>query len=278
MKIECPNCKFAGNAPDDLIAEQPVFATCPKCKTKFEVSRLAVPEQKPVFSCPKCGVSQNSADSCINCGLVFAKYYKAQEMKEPQPQENDEIPTSAPPQEESKSPRYNFKLLLLIPICVAIGVWFYFTPHLAVRGMKSAATARDSAKLSSYVNFPALKEDFKASLNAKLAAEMSKEKEANPFAALGAAMAAAFISPLVDALVTPESLALIMQGDKPLLGKSKPQAQKTDTDTDTSMAYEGFNRFVVTVRKKDTTLEPISLVFNRDGLFTWKLSAIRLSL
>jgi len=45
---------------------------------------------------------------------------------------------------------------------VAFSTWFYFTPHLAVSGMRSAAEANDAEKLSDYVNFPALKENLRA--------------------------------------------------------------------------------------------------------------------
>jgi len=161
-------------------------------------------------------------------------------------------------------------------VFVAFSTWFYFTPHLAVSGMKSAAEEKDAAKLSDYVNFPALKESLKASFNAQLASEVAKEEDGNPFAALGAAMAAAFVNPMIDALVTPESLAMMMKGDKPQPAKKSEQTKPSDSDTDTSMSYESFDRFVVTVKKNGSTEEPLGLVFNRDGIFSWKLSALRL--
>lgn len=167
------------------------------------------------------------------------------------------------------------KLSLAIFLTV-FGVWLFFTPHLAVSGMKSAAEGRDAAKLSSYVNFPALKESLKATFNAKLASDVTKKDDGSPFTALGAAMAAAFINPMIDALVTPESLAMMMKGDKPQPGKSGTQSPQSDSSADTSMSYESFNRFVVSVKKKGETGEPVHLVFDRDGLFSWKLSAIRM--
>jgi hypothetical protein len=168
--------------------------------------------------------------------------------------------------------------ILITAFLLVFGTWFLFTPYIAVNGMKSAAEARDAAKLSSYVNFPALKESLKASFNAKLASEVTKEKNENPFTPLGAMMAAAFINPLIDALVTPESLAMMIKGDKPLPGKNSTQTQQSNSDADIAMSYEGFDRFVVTVKKKGETGEPVALVFNRDGMFSWKLSAIRLPL
>lgn len=173
----------------------------------------------------------------------------------------------------------NAKVKVLIAVLLfAFGTWFYFTPHLAVSGMKAAAEARDGVKLAGYVNFPALKESLKASVNAKLAAEVAKEKGGNPFAAFGAALAAALVNPMIDALVTPESLAMIMKGNKPQLATKSEQPKSSDSENETSMSYESFDRFVVMVKKKGSTDEPFGLVFNRDGMFSWKLSALRLTM
>jgi hypothetical protein len=171
-------------------------------------------------------------------------------------------------------------------VFVAFSTWFYFTPYLAVSAMKSAAEAKDAAKLSDYVNFPAVRDSLRASFNAKLAAEVPKGSDNNPFSALGAAMAAAFINPMIDALVTPESLAMMMKGEKPKPANNSAQSsspesevvasESSESNDDTSMSYENFDRFVVTVKKKDSAEEPFGLVFNRDGIFSWKLSALRL--
>ena len=140
---------------------------------------------------------------------------------------------------------------------VAFSTWFYFTPHLAVSGMRSAAESNDAEKLSDYVNFPALKENLKASFNAKLAKNVVND--ANPFSTLGALMAAALVNPMIDALVTPESLAMMMKGNKPQPTANFPQSKSSDIDVDTSMSYKGFNRFIVTVKKKGANEEPLGL-------------------
>ncbi len=159
---------------------------------------------------------------------------------------------------------------------IAFSTWFYFTPHLAVSGMKSAAEAKDAAKLSGYVNFPSLKESLKANFNAKLASVVAKEADGNPFGALAGLLVAAFINPMIDALVTPESLAMMMRGEKPQLNMNTAQSKPSESDSDTSMSYESFDRFVVTFKKKGSADEAMGLVFNRDGMFSWKLSALRL--
>lgn len=155
------------------------------------------------------------------------------------------------------------------------GVWFYFTPHLAVIGMKAAAEANDAAKLSSFVNFPVLKKNLKASCYAKLTPGGVKGKMPNPLAALGG-MTTAIISPTVEALITPESLVMMFKGDKAQPGKNATRGKPSAPDPEISTSYESFNRFVVTIKKKGTTDGPTGLVFSREGLFSWKLSALRL--
>jgi tetratricopeptide (TPR) repeat protein len=166
--------------------------------------------------------------------------------------------------------------LAIVTVLITFGVWFYFTPYLAVRGMKSAAEEQNAAQLSRYVNFPTLKESLKAGFNAQIASEIVQMKEANPSAALGAAMAVALVNPMVDAFVTPESLAMVMKGENPQPGGENSQMKKFDPDVNMSMSYEGFDHFVVMVKKKNNNDEPIGFVFNREGLFSWKLSALRL--
>jgi len=165
---------------------------------------------------------------------------------------------------------------------IAITGWFYFTPYLAVKNMRTAAEKRDSAAFSRYINFPSVRESLKASLNAKMLSEMAKKQDGNLFAAIGAAFTMALVGPMVDAMITPEALAMMMKGEQPSLGKSKPTAVPpagtSEPETETSMGYENFDQFVVSTRKKGTPDEPVALVFQREGLFSWKLSAIRLPL
>lgn len=116
--------------------------------------------------------------------------------------------------------------IAITAIAAVFSVWLYFTPYIAANNMEKAAKANDSATLSSYIDFPLVKENLKANFNAIIATELAKKKTGDSSDALVAAMATAFISPMVDALVTPENLAMIMQGNKPNLGKSNPSTEK----------------------------------------------------
>jgi hypothetical protein len=158
----------------------------------------------------------------------------------------------------------------------AFCVWFYFTPHLAVNAMKSAADARDAVKFSQHINRPALRDSLRSALSAKLVGESSGGRNADPVAALGASMAAAFIDPAIDKLMSPEGLAMLMAGGPEPPSKRNRKSPDPIANLDTSMAYESFNSFVVTIREKVNKGDAIGLVFNRDGVFSWKLAAVRL--
>jgi len=175
----------------------------------------------------------------------------------------------------------NVKMILVGVIILIIGIGFYFTPHLAAYKMKKAAENKDADDLSDYVDYPSLRESLKANFNAKMASEVTKKsKDGNPFEALGAALAAALNNPMIDALVTPESLAMLMKGEKPEVDEhgssSKKKSQSEDSNTETSMSYKGFHRFVVKVKEKGALEEPVEFIFKRDGLISWKLSALRI--
>ncbi len=160
----------------------------------------------------------------------------------------------------------------------AFTAWFYCTPYLTVREMKAAIDAKDAAKVASYVNFPAVRESVQASVQAM--AERERGKTADALVDLGVAI----VGMVVDQLVTPEGLAKVMRGEGSEaindlardLGVAAALTKSSWSGADVSMGYEGLGQFVVTMKVKGTMEEPIGFVFSRDGLFSWKLSALRL--
>lgn len=154
-------------------------------------------------------------------------------------------------------------------------LWFGFTPYLTVHNMRKAAEAKDAAELSTYVDFPALKESLKGNFNALMAKEMAKNSTGNKFDALGSAFKAVITDRLADSLVTPESIALMMNAQKPLNGKSEKQhPPANESEIDTTMSYEGFNSFLVSVKNKNSSDVPVGFVFSRNGIISWKLTSL----
>lgn len=166
--------------------------------------------------------------------------------------------------------------VLIFSIFVVFTIWFYFAPHRAVDNMKTAVESKDAAVLSEYVDYPALKENLKMNINSTVTSKKTNERSADPLATLGAAMAAAFIEPMIDKLITPEGLSMMLRGYTPQSRKRSRDSEVPDTDFETSMGYENFDSFVVTIARKTATENPVALIFNREGLFSWKLSGVRL--
>lgn len=170
------------------------------------------------------------------------------------------------------------KVLIGFALLGTLG-WFFASPYLAVKNMKEAADKRDATTLSSYVNYPALKENLKNTFAASISAK-TEDKSGNPLAGFGAALATAFLSPMIDAIVTPEGLATMMRGQKPQAagGATEPVTQDApaeNNDPDVSLGYESLNRFVVRVSPKDRPEQKTKLIFLREGL-SWKLNIVEL--
>lgn len=162
-------------------------------------------------------------------------------------------------------------------VLAALAAWFLMAPHLVVNRMREAAREHDAAKLSNDVDFPALKDSLKSAFSTRLAARADKEKGSSPFAALGTAVAAAFVDPMIDAMVTPGSLEMLLNGARPEHGKlGQGEREPSGAEVDLSMAYEDIDSFVVSVRRKGDSGKPVEFVLHREGLLTWKLAAIRL--
>lgn len=170
-----------------------------------------------------------------------------------------------------------FLSICLLAIVAIIG--FYFTPYLAVYNMKRAAEKQDAEALSRYVDYPSLRESLKANFNAMMASEITKSDDS--FGALGTVLGMALVNQMIDAFITPESLAMMIKGEKPQMvesGESRKEksSSESDTETKTSMSYEGMNQFVVKVKEKGSSEDPIKFIYKRAGIISWKLSALRL--
>ncbi|WP_077035894.1 DUF2939 domain-containing protein [Pelomonas sp. KK5] len=167
-------------------------------------------------------------------------------------------------------------LLILAALLLAL---FLGSPFVAVHEMRAAARAHDAAKLGGYVDFEALRESLKRGVQAKLLGTERNEKgEPSPGRALGAAVAGALLGPMVDVAITPESLARLLQGQRPAQAAVEGAigTEAKEPELETGFAYEGLNTFVFSVKPKGSDDEPVELVLQRRGFFAWKLAELRL--
>lgn len=150
------------------------------------------------------------------------------------------------------------------------------SPYITFHQMQAAVENKDAQALSEHIDFPALKENLKASISAKLMSEAENAPEDNPFAGAGAVFAIALVGPLIDALITPESVAMMMQGEKPSMDPSGEAAQieHNTTPPEISTGYKDLNTFAVHVTDADNPESKMTMNFKRHGFFSWKLTSI----
>lgn len=179
----------------------------------------------------------------------------------------------------------------LIAICIIITLgYIYASPYLTAYNIRNAAQAKNHALLSSYVDFPVLKENLKETFTAQINTEILKEQQNNPFAKMGMNMVNTLINPMIDNFVSPKGLAMLMNGNHAQNQENHNSDSSSDTTQeadnkkiDVNLGYESFSRFVIKISNKNTaTLTPeqntktVSFVLYRYNLVFWKLSQIRL--
>lgn len=166
--------------------------------------------------------------------------------------------------------------LLIVALLVIVAGYLYASPYLALNGIKNAAQARDAEKLSSYIDFPSVKQGVKEQVKAKFAAEMMAEDNKGGFEALGSMFAATMTDTLVDGLITPEGVAAIMVKKEEQESKESNGAQEESEDLQYETSYTSFNSFNVDINNAEGK-DGIRIVLHRDGL-SWKVTNINLPL
>jgi len=156
---------------------------------------------------------------------------------------------------------------VILSLALVVG-WFVASPYWTLRQVAAAAKANDAELVSSYVDYPALREDVKTKLTARLIGATEKN---DPTAALGRAMSMALMKPMVDAFVSPAGLKATFarmnpdEGAQAGPGGAKAPAKKPRVER---LSLNSF-------RVGDPDQPGSGLVFKRRGL-SWKLAGIDL--
>ncbi len=178
----------------------------------------------------------------------------------------------------------NQKLIIRLGgVAVAVFVLAYAaSPLLAARSLVQAAKTGDEQALERQVDFPAFRASLKDELSARMVAEMRKDDRLGGLSGLGMLLAPTLVSGAVDAFVTPQAIAVMVQegqAPKPDLAKvepdvgPKPESKKVRQ----SWGYRDLDTFAVTLTRDDQPDEQVSLLMKRGNLFGWKLAGIDLS-
>lgn len=102
----------------------------------------------------------------------------------------------------------------ILLLFLVLGGYLVLSPYFALRGLQAAIERQDAAALERYVDFPRVRENLEADLNAAMAKELEKAQD-DPFAALGLLFAGSLIQALVDALLRLRVLPAWARGKTP---------------------------------------------------------------
>lgn len=173
-------------------------------------------------------------------------------------------------------------LVILLGLAVA---WYFGSPAWTLKSMASAAQKGDADKLASYIDFPKVRESAKSQLKAQMAAKMMSGDQ-NGFAAIGMMIGMQMVDPMIDAVVSPESMRAAfarrakgpdkaaVAPNSPSAGPSAGKVADKPFGIDTASAEivrTDFDHFQLRDKKQAEG----GLVFERRG-FGWVLMDIRM--
>jgi len=188
------------------------------------------------------------------------------------------------------------KLLIvaLLALFAAFG-WGWYSPYYTLGKLRDAARAGDADYVNAHIDYPAVRDSLQASMKAAVTRKLggAAAVQNNPFARFGAAIAGAVSAPLSDALVTPDGMRELLrhtahrggderpedEGDKSAESGSGTEETAPHADGERSFrnvgaGYRNWHEFSV---QADSRIGPLALVFERQGLFGWKLKALEVS-
>src|SRR5262245_29940317 len=175
-------------------------------------------------------------------------------------------------------------ILLVAALLLVLGGCYIASPWWATSRMHQAARAGDGERLARYVDYPALRANLTEQIKAGLLGTPSPSERRDPFAAFGEALAGTLVSAMVDAMITPESVAAMMdrgqarpadvaagRGSAPERGAGSRERERVER----RRHYESLDVFVVDMHDGETHDHLLTLVFHREGWFGWKLAGLR---
>lgn len=163
-----------------------------------------------------------------------------------------------------------------VGVALALFVAAYFSaPFFALDSLSRAVRAGDRDKLSVLVDFPSVRSSLRDQFSALVAKRASdrEEVEKNPFAGLVLMLVPVILDKVLDVIVTPDGVAELLArpiGDHP---NESPERKKP---WNRSWSFVGLEHFKAQYTDPDDSRVVFGLVFERHGLFSWKLSRLDL--
>lgn len=162
------------------------------------------------------------------------------------------------------------KVIAGLMILAALGVtgWYFYTAIPAANDFEAAAASGNGDAVMSFVDVPVLKEDIAKYVRAKFDQPDNPAADLTPDAVKG----------IVDAFVTPANIILLMKGVKFTPGMAVPDAPDPKAPPmPIDQHYAAPDQYAIDVyfSQVQTPDNKVLLMFEREGWFDWKLSAIR---
>jgi hypothetical protein len=245
FKFECPHCDQPLEVSSELLGEKIECSAC--------TGRIALPDPQP---------AQNEEE-------------KPRRMRVSRSSRVKPHSTSAPKNDVAQRSQWSRRIVVtgLSALALILAGAYLLSPYWSSKRMLQALADQDAAYVADHVDFPKLRESVKSMLKARILEEL--ENDESGISVLGTALAAMMIDPFVDAMISPEGL-IAMMSNKDSTGGAEGDG-RADLIYDRDSTYEGLNRFVLTLDPMDgDAAEKKSFVFTRAGIWSWKLSGMRL--
>lgn len=150
------------------------------------------------------------------------------------------------------------------------------SPLWAAHSLMNAIQAGDADRIDSLSNMPAIRESLKSQFLIAFHKKTSSDPTMadNPVASLVTAFASVAVDKMIDSFVTPDGLAAIMKGRKP--GEEGGNGVQLNSENSSSSEYLDLDHFRMKLLDKSNASGNLSLIFERYGIFSWKLIRITL--
>jgi len=169
-------------------------------------------------------------------------------------------------------------LTLLTLITIGLGSYIVVGPYFTIHGIKSSIKENDTDRLSEYVEFNLLRKNMKEQFNATMIKSSGEDIKQNPFAMMMVGVASQLVDGLVDVYLSPASIALLLDGERPEYRARPSYTETKPTKNRRSEPLKEYTtKFVSTDRfyvyTKGANEEEITVVLQRFGL-EWKMTNI----
>lgn len=175
---------------------------------------------------------------------------------------------------------------------VVLGSYWYWSPFVAIHKMRAAAEKKDADTFNEYVEYPRLRESLKGQMSAMLGEKMAGASGGSNAemagAVFGSALVMAMADRLIDGMVRPETVMRVMDEARVMPGPVKrkaeqpqqgQQGQSAPKEERVRWAYERKSvDKLIAYPESEPEDKRVSVVFERFGLISWKLTEVRLPL